>query len=154
LADLVAGEDHGQALGAAGADGVEGLEVEAQDVAIEEEQGGQGLVLGAGPDVALGGQVGEEGFDLGGAEGGRMAEGGADLAEADVLFDPAEVALFGALGEAFDAGDLAGLVEELHGRFLRHGQGEAGAHAGRRNGRDACVPGERGRTGSRVERSR
>ncbi len=47
LANLVAGKDDGQAAAAAGADGVEGAEVEAEDVAVEEEQGGEGLVLGA-----------------------------------------------------------------------------------------------------------
>jgi hypothetical protein len=63
-------------------------------------------------------QVGEELLNPGGTEGGGMAEGVAEFAEADVLVDPAGVALLGARGEAFDAGELAELVTELHGGFF------------------------------------
>ena len=68
LADLVAREDDRQPPAAAGANGVEGAEVEVEHVAVEEEQGGEGLVLGARRDVLVDGEVGEEPLDLGGAQ--------------------------------------------------------------------------------------
>jgi hypothetical protein len=43
------------------------------------------------------------------------------LVEANVRFDPAEVARFGFQGEAAQAGDVADLVEELQGGFHPRG---------------------------------
>ncbi len=38
-----------------------------EDLAVEEEEGREGLVLGGGGDVSFHGEVGEEGLDFGGA---------------------------------------------------------------------------------------
>lgn len=72
-ADLALGEDQGLA-GAAG-DAHHGGEVDgaSQDVAVEEEECGQGLGLGRGGDVAVARQVGEEGGD---AARGEPLDGG------------------------------------------------------------------------------
>jgi hypothetical protein len=43
------------------------------------------------------------------------------LVEADVRFDPAGVAAVGFQGEPAQTGDVADLVEELHGGFLPRG---------------------------------
>src|SRR5262249_7759517 len=102
--------------GASGAGGVEGPEVEPEHVAVEEEEGGERLVLGAGGDAAFEGEVAEELFDLGGAEVAGVSPAVGGLGEAGGLLDPAEVALLGAQGEVLDTEDLARLVEELHER--------------------------------------
>jgi hypothetical protein len=72
--DLVAGEDDRQALGLLGAhDVVDPGQLDLQGGSVQEQQRGQGLALGAGADVALGGQVAEELADLGGAHVDRVA---------------------------------------------------------------------------------
>jgi hypothetical protein len=71
-ADFFGRQDGGEAFGPAGVEGVKAGQVDAEDFLVEEEQGVEGLVLGAGGDVAGDGQVGEEEFDLGGAHGGGM----------------------------------------------------------------------------------
>jgi hypothetical protein len=63
--DLGQGEDDGDVAGAVGADGVEVAEVDLQDVAVQGEDGRERLVLRAGGDVAMHGEMGEEGFDVG-----------------------------------------------------------------------------------------
>ena len=96
-----------------------------KNVAVEEKQSSEGLVLGAGGDVTVDGQMGEESFDLGGAHVDGVAEAFRSLVEADVLLNPAEVALFGAEGEAANAEGLTDLFEELHGNLLSMGAGRA-----------------------------
>jgi len=73
-ADLFAREDDRQVRGAAGAGWLDCAEVLLEDFAVEEEDGGEGLVLGGGGDIFLDGQVSEEGFNL--REGRPFRRGG------------------------------------------------------------------------------
>ena len=60
-AGFVGGEDDGEGFGFLGADGVGGqVYLGLEDVAIEEEDGGERLVLGGGGDVFFDGEVGDE----------------------------------------------------------------------------------------------
>ena len=70
----------------------EQLEVDAEDVAVEEEQGGEGLVLRGGRHVLVDGKWGEEGFDFGCGHVGRVAL----VVEEDVAPDPVQVGGLGA----------------------------------------------------------
>jgi len=62
---FVFGEDGGDVFGFLGADSDGVFEGFAQDFTVEEEDGAEGLVLGGGGDFALGGEVGDVGFDFG-----------------------------------------------------------------------------------------
>jgi len=53
LAYLFFGQHGGQVLGAFGAQGVNGSQVLVQHLAVEEEQGAEGLILGGGSDVSF-----------------------------------------------------------------------------------------------------
>ena len=65
-ANLVTRQDDGQMLGPLGADDVvEPRELDAEHLAIEEEQGAQRLVLGGGRDFVVNRERGQEGGDLG-----------------------------------------------------------------------------------------
>lgn len=113
---LFVGEDGGEAAGAFSADGVEGeVEVDPEDLAVEEEDGAEGLVLGGGGDAPFDGEVGEEGFDL------RRAHfaGVAFVVEEDEPFDPGDVGLFGADGIVFAADRISDLVEKFLRSFAR-----------------------------------
>lgn len=87
-----------------------------EDVAVEEEEGGERLVLGGGGDVFFDGEVGEEGLDFWGAH----VFGVAFAVEEDVAFDPVAVGLFGAVGVVFEAQGVGDLVEEFARGFLFH----------------------------------
>ncbi len=76
---------------------------------VQEEDGGEGLVLGGGGDVALGGKMGEEGLNVGCAHFGRVAF----VAEEDEAANPVYVGFFGAVGVVFGAQGVADLVQEL-----------------------------------------
>jgi hypothetical protein len=65
-----------------------------EHLAIEKEQGTEGLVLCRSCDVFLDGQVGEKGFYFSGARFGRVTL----IVEIDVALDPADVGLLGASG--------------------------------------------------------
>jgi hypothetical protein len=62
-----------QPSGPPGAQGVQPRQVDAEHLQIEEQQGVESLVLGAGGDVAVGRQVGEEQLDLGRPHGVGVA---------------------------------------------------------------------------------
>jgi hypothetical protein len=65
-ADLVAGQDRREPLGPPGrGDPAEVLERPAQDLAIEEEDRMQGLILGGGGDIPIDREVGQERLQLG-----------------------------------------------------------------------------------------
>jgi hypothetical protein len=110
--NLVFSQDGGQAFGLFGASGVDGaVEVLVEHVAVEKEQGAEGLLLD--------GQVGEKGFDFGEAH----VSGVAFVVKEDVAFDPVHVGLFGADGIVLEAQNVADLIEQffrrrLHGFFL------------------------------------
>ncbi len=89
---FVFGEDGGKALRAVSADGVNGVvQFFLEDFAIEEEDGGEGLVLGGGSDVFLDGEVGEEVLYFGRAHVFWVAF----FVEEDVAGDPIDVGVFG-----------------------------------------------------------
>jgi hypothetical protein len=116
-ADFVFGEDDREAGGLFGADEVYAfVNVLLEDAAVEEEEGGEGLVLGGGGDVAIDGKVGEESGDFGRAQ----VFGVLLVVEKDVTFGPVNVGVFGAAGIMFDADGGAELVEEFGG-FGGHG---------------------------------
>jgi len=93
LPDLVACEDDGQSRGHVDADDDgEGAERLADDMRVEKEQRGEGLILGGGADPVAGGERGEKVGGFIGAEGGgvwhamvgdeaAMSRGGAILPE-------------------------------------------------------------------------
>ena len=82
---------------------------------VEEEQRPEGLVLGAGRDVPVAGEVGEEPFDFGVSHVVGVPPGVANLVEDEVAFDPADVALFGVPGVVEEAEFGADLIHEFHG---------------------------------------
>ena len=92
-ADLVPRQHDGQMQGPLGADDVvEPRKLDAEHLAVEKEQGAQGLVLGGGRDLVVNGERGQEGGDLGCAHLGRVAL----AVEEDVPPDPVDVRLLGA----------------------------------------------------------
>jgi hypothetical protein len=93
-ADLVPGEDGGEALGPFGRGEEDGVNLFVEDFAVEEKNGAEGLVLGGGGDVPFHGQVGQEGLDFGGAHLGGVAF----VVEEDEAAHPVHVGLFGAVG--------------------------------------------------------
>jgi len=97
----------GSRCGFFGADGIDGGgQFDAQDVVVEEEDGGEGLVLGGGGDVFVNGEVGEEGFDF-----GRVHFGGvAFVVKEDEAFYPGDVGFLGTEGVVLGAEDIAYLV--------------------------------------------
>ena len=114
------GEDYWQALGAFGAQGIDRSQILVQHLAVEEQRGAEGLILGRGVDVLPHRQVGERGFDF------RRAHfvGMALAVEEDVARDPGDVGLFRAVGVVFQAQGVAHLVQKslgcwlwFHGRF-------------------------------------
>jgi hypothetical protein len=123
---VAAREDRREVLGAVSAfEARERRRVEVEDLAVEEDEGAEGLVLGGRRDAARGGEVVEEGGDLGGAEGAGVAA----VVEGDVGADPVEVGFLGAQGvleaaegavDGFDEGHGKGRSARL-GRELRGG---------------------------------
>jgi hypothetical protein len=106
------GEDGGKGFGFFGADEVGGeFDFLVENVAIQEDDGAEGLVLGGGGEAALGGEVGDEGLDFGDAHVFGMAF----IVEEDVAANPVYVGLFGAVGVMLDANGVADLFEEFFG---------------------------------------
>jgi hypothetical protein len=111
------GQDDGQASGFLCVQGVDGSQVLFQYLAVEEQQGAEGLtsagsvqrVLGGGSDISLHGQVGEKGLHFQCAHLGRMAH----VMEVDVAFDPVEVGLLGADGVVSQADGVANTFDKL-----------------------------------------
>ena len=65
-----------------------------EDLAVKEEEGAQGLLLGGGGEVFLHVQVGQECFHIGGGHFGGVAY----IVKVDVALDPGGVGLLGADG--------------------------------------------------------
>lgn len=72
-------------------DAVEPWQIDIEHLAVQKQQGGEGLVLRAGGYVADRGQVGQKRLDLGRAYVARMAL----AVEKDVALDPVRISLFG-----------------------------------------------------------
>jgi len=83
-------------------------------VAVEEEDGGEGLILCRGGDVFFNGEVGDECLDLWHAH----VFGVAFAVVEDVAFDPVFVGLFGAVGVVFGADGSGDEVHEFWGMWL------------------------------------
>lgn len=93
-ADLCSREHGRESAGHAGSDGaVESFELASEDLAVEKDEGGEGLVLGRCGDVSLGREVGEELDDLDGSE----LVGMSDTVVVDVAADPSDVGLLRSL---------------------------------------------------------
>ena len=99
------------------------------DFAIEEEDGGEGLVLGRGGDIAFMGEVEEESLDPSTGSGQRFLgahlAGMAFVVEKNEAAHPVDVSLFGAVGVVLGAQDVTSLIEKffrqsclLHGRLM------------------------------------
>jgi hypothetical protein len=73
------------------------------------------LILRAGRDAPIAGEVREERFDLRLAQLARVLSGIADLVESDELVDPAQVGFFSVEGVVEESEFGANLIHELHG---------------------------------------
>jgi hypothetical protein len=106
-------EHGGDALWPGRADGNQGLfvQLDAEDIAVEEENGADGLVLCGGGDCLLIDEMSNEVVDLDYAHLARMAL----VVVEDVLADPADIGLFGAEGIVAVPKELAVLVKQFFG---------------------------------------
>ena len=103
-------EDHRNTRGPSGAlDGIEPGEWRGKDITVEEEDGGQRLILGGGGDVAVARQVLEKASDLLSAHLSWVTKGVKD----DELADPGDVCSLGAVAVVADAHEVSGLVEKF-----------------------------------------
>ena len=108
-ADLGPGEDDGEAFGPpGGGNAYEGRQWNAEDFAVEEQEGIAGDVLGGSGDVFFDGQVGEV------VPNGIRSEGGGVpfAVEDDEAPDGGKVAVFGAEAEVLEANDGADLFQK------------------------------------------
>jgi hypothetical protein len=122
LADLRGREDDGETFRADGVgEGADIAEIAEEDVAVEEDDRIEGLVLGGGGDLESFGEVGEEVMDVGGGE----VRGVLGFVEEDKAFDPVGIGLDGTGAEVAEGGGGAELVEESgsrHCSILRSGR--------------------------------
>ena len=119
--NLRTGHHDGNVSASVPADGVECAQFELQHVAIQEEKGRECLILCAGGNATLQGQVCEERLDFGGGHVFGMFPASRCAVEADELFDPGQVGLLGSETEVLDADYPACIFEERHGGFLQNG---------------------------------
>lgn len=113
-AHFLFGEDGGQAFGLLGVQGVNRAQVLFQHLAVEEQKGAEGLILGGGGDILFDRQMGEERFDFGRPHLVRVAF----AMEQDKAPDPVHVGVFGADGVVFKAQGIADLVEKFLGSWF------------------------------------
>jgi hypothetical protein len=112
--DLLTGQDDGEPFGSLGAyHGVEPRQVDGQDLAVEEQEGAQSLILGRRGDPGVNRQRSKELRDLRRAHLGRMAF----AVEEDVPFDPVDVCLLGPPTVVASADRVSDAVEKP--RFWR-----------------------------------
>ncbi len=112
-ADLGASKDDGELGRAADAfDAGDVIQLPVEDLLVEEEQGGERLILSGSSDVCLDGEVAEELRDFFFPHLGGVAF----LVEKDEAADPVGVGFFGADAVALDSEVPADAVEELGGR--------------------------------------
>jgi hypothetical protein len=97
--DFFGGEDGGEVLWAFGADGINSaIEFLVQDVAIEKNQGAEGLILGGSRDLAINGEVAEKGFNLWNAHFLWVAF----IMKQNVTTNPLSIGFFGTIGVVFE----------------------------------------------------
>ena len=103
--------------GSPGAHDVEVVERKAEDVAVEEQEGREGLGLGGSRNLLIGDEMGEEGFDPFGrlrtGFGRAHGAGVAQLVEADVTLVPVEIGLLSADGVSAQANGIADTFDKL-----------------------------------------
>jgi hypothetical protein len=109
-ADLFASEDDRQSLGRASADNpIQPRDILVKDVAIEEEERAECLILRRRTDSFLDGEPGQEARKFGFSEQRRVAP----PVEVDVSPGPPNVCLLGAWAVVMDPNRLPHLLEEL-----------------------------------------
>ncbi len=108
-ADLLAGQHDGQEPGPLGPnDIVEPRQIDAEHLAIEEQQGAQGLVLGGGCHFVVNGERCQERGDVGRSHLSRVAL----VVEEDVSLDPVDVGLLRAAAVVSGADSIPHAVEK------------------------------------------
>ena len=105
------GEDRRQAFRLAGTNCVDRPDFLLQNLALEEKQRTEGLILGGGRDVAVNSQVGNESLDFGAAHFFRVAF----VVEEDEALDPVQIGVFRADGIVLRLKRFACQVEEFPG---------------------------------------
>jgi hypothetical protein len=80
-----------------------------QDLAVEKQQGIEGLVLSRGRDVFIDGEVRKKGAYCVGIQFARMSL----TVKKDVPLDPIAIGFLGADTEAPEASDVGDLIEQL-----------------------------------------
>ncbi len=104
LADLRWGGTVAKGGRASGAEGIDGTELLVENIAVKEEQGAEGLVLGGGGNAGAG-QHGQERLNL--LVGGLRSKGAA-LEKESVAVDPVGVGFLGAEREVFSFTSFCG----------------------------------------------
>lgn len=109
------GKDNGQGFGFFSVNCI-GWDIDflLEDMAIEEHDGAEGLVLRGGREGAFSGKVGNEGLYFLGAH----VFGVAFFVEEDVAANPVYVCLFGAKGVMFDTDGVADLIQQFTWGFF------------------------------------
>jgi len=100
--------------GSLGTHDVEVVKRKAEDIAVQEQEGRESLVLSGGSNLFLGGKVAEELFDF----GCPHCAGVAESVEADKTFVPLDIGFLSADGVSAQADSFADAVGEF---FLWHG---------------------------------
>lgn len=104
------GEDGGEVARSAGAQGIDAIvEGNLENVAVEEEEGAEGLVLGGCGNVFDSGKVGDEGFDL----RNTYILGMPFVVEENLAANPLDAGFFGFVGVVFKANSVTDLIEQL-----------------------------------------
>jgi|GEM_PF-6684494 hypothetical protein len=105
-------EGNGETLQPFGSDGVD-FKLGLQDFAEQKKKGGEGLFLVAGSDLAIDGEVSEEGVDFAISHfRGAAPESGFIAMEAEKAFHPVEVGCFGGNGKILGPVQLASFFEQ------------------------------------------
>src|SRR5262249_20447560 len=113
------GQHDRQAFGPARGDGGDGAKLDLEHLLVQEEQSVEGLLLRGSGDVAVDGQVSEEGTDL----GRPHVTGVASVVKEDELASPAEVTLLGIEGVVPGTQQVAHPVEQARRLWRPDGGG-------------------------------
>jgi hypothetical protein len=104
------GEDSWQVARFAGTEGIDAvIEGDLADVAVEEEESAEGLVLGGGGNVVDRGEVGQKGFDF----GDTHVLGMTLVVKEDVAANPLDVGFCCPLGIMLEPNGTTDLVEQF-----------------------------------------
>jgi hypothetical protein len=115
LGHFFPGHDNRDAQWSFSPHGINGLiELNIENIAIQKNNGIEGLVLGGGADLSVHGQMREKSFDLCRSHSAGMPH----VMKDNILFDPGEIGLFGSDGIMFAAQYIPDLIRQLDP--LRH----------------------------------